>query len=89
MATTSKDFWANFFGLPQENESYIPYIFSLKFLWAPLVSTVSFILDNLIYFLGRSGASSIGSAIPVVVDLPNTDLAIPICLLSYPRLEKP
>ena len=32
-----KSFWARVWGLPEENESYVPYVLTFMFLWAPIV----------------------------------------------------
>ncbi|STX38930.1 ankyrin repeat domain-containing protein [Legionella feeleii] len=32
-----KNFWARVWGLPEENESYVPYVLTFMFLWAPIV----------------------------------------------------
>jgi hypothetical protein len=37
MAVKAKSFWADVFSLPAENESYLRYVATLKFLWAPVV----------------------------------------------------
>ena len=48
----SSSFWSRFFSIPQEDESYLPYIVTLKFIWAPFVFIASASKDWLFGFFG-------------------------------------
>lgn len=54
MAASSKNFWSRFFALPENNQSYLPYILSFKFIWAPIVFIVLTIKNWLFGFFGTS-----------------------------------
>ncbi|MBL7481227.1 hypothetical protein [Legionella bononiensis] len=47
MAAERRSFWHRFFDLPRNNESYLTYVLSLKFLWAPVTYTLFSFIDGL------------------------------------------
>ncbi|KTD48358.1 ankyrin repeat domain-containing protein [Legionella quateirensis] len=47
MAAERRSFWYRLFDLPRNNESYLPYALSLKFLWAPVTYTLFSFIDGI------------------------------------------
>ena len=47
MAVNQRSSWDDFFGLPSENESYLTYFLSLKFIWAPLKNLFSLVANRI------------------------------------------
>jgi hypothetical protein len=45
-----ENFWSIFFGLPRENESYLFYFASLKFILAPIANMISFVVHGIFNF---------------------------------------
>lgn len=70
MAATPKGFWSRFFALPEKNQSYLPYIFSFKFIWAPIVFIVFTIKNWLFSFFGtpdKSNRSTVSPERPSII----------------------
>lgn len=47
MAVNQRSTWDDFFELPSENESYLTYFLSLKFIWAPLKNLFSLVANRI------------------------------------------
>ncbi|RUR16587.1 ankyrin repeat domain-containing protein [Legionella sp. km535] len=46
MAIERRNFWSKLFDLPRNNESYVPYVLSLKFIWAPVTYALFSFINN-------------------------------------------
>jgi len=54
MAVNQSSSWDDFLGVRSENQSYLTYFLSLKFIWAPLKRVLSFVANRIFELLNAN-----------------------------------